>query len=213
MFNLAYIKFVASFIFIIIGVLLLSEFIAPVMENIKMDAWIREDPSEPPVAILKFVFNSKWGFFSNSPIHVKVQIWVAAGENASDVAICFPDAYAYPINQTPSKPPHAGWIPIRKENNFTGEGDIIFTYPGTFDYIIYSEGKPVYYAAEREIIQISPPENLHQIKITVYGVGIALISLGLSVFILPKIRIVKKRKTTKKKLMRKCNHSLLLYKN
>ncbi|MEM3875374.1 MAG: hypothetical protein QXU45_09625 [Candidatus Bathyarchaeia archaeon] len=179
------------------------EFFAPVMENIKQDVWIKENPSEPPVAILLFVFNSKWGFFSNSPIHVKVQMWVTVGENVTEVAICFPDAYAYPINQTPGRPPNAGWIPIRKENNFTGEGDIIFTYPGAFGYIIYSEGKPVYYAADQEIIQISPPENLSQLKITVYSVGIALISLGLSVLILPKIRTAKKRKTNKRKLKHK----------
>jgi hypothetical protein len=52
-----------------IGVLLLSEFFAPIIENVKQDAWIKEDPSEPPVAILMFIFSSKWGFFSNSPIH------------------------------------------------------------------------------------------------------------------------------------------------
>jgi hypothetical protein len=185
----------------IIGVLLLSEFFAPIIENVKQDAWIKEDPSEPPVAILMFIFSSKWGFFSNSPIHVKVQMWVTEGVNLSEVAICFPDAYAYPITQTSGKPPNAAWIPVtkEKENKFMGEGDLVFTSPGTFGYIIYSEGKPVYYAGGQQIIQISPPENLFQIKIAYYGLGIALISLGISILILPKIKAAQNRKAYKRR--------------
>jgi len=31
---------------------------APIVENVKLDAWIKEDPFEPPVAILMFIFSS-----------------------------------------------------------------------------------------------------------------------------------------------------------
>jgi len=146
-----------------------------------------------------FTFSSKWGFFANNPVHVKVQMWFSVGENWSNIAICFPDAYAYPINRTPGLPPQAGWVSVMKttENGFIGEGDIIFTSPGSFGYIIFSEENPVYYAAEQQIIQISPSENLLQIKIGVYATGIALISLGLSVLMLPKI--IEKRITRKEK--------------
>ena len=117
----------------------------------------------------------------------------------SEVAICFQDAYAYPITQIPGKPPNAAWIPVTKENKFIGEGDLIFTSPGTFGYIIYSEGKPVYYAAGQQIIQISPSENMFQIKIAIYSLGITLISLGISIVILPKIKTYHKRKATKRR--------------
>ena len=117
------------------------EIIIPIVEHIKQDAWIRENPSEPPVAVLMFTFTSKGGFFANNPIHVRIQMWLTVGKNYSNIVICFPDAYAYPRNQTPGKPPNAGWIPITKSGNLTGEGDIEFTSSGSFGYIIYSEEK------------------------------------------------------------------------
>jgi|YelNatPaOPRAMG01_1025707.scaffolds.fasta_scaffold147604_2 hypothetical protein len=146
-----------------------------------------------------FVFTSKGGFFSNNPIHVKIQMWLTVGENYSNIAICFPDAYTYPMNQTLGKPPSVGWVQVIKENNFTGEGDIIFTFSGSFGYIIFSQEKPVYYAAEQHIIQISPYESLLQKKFTSYGVGVALISLGVTVLALPKIRTARKRKPQPKR--------------
>ena len=45
MFKSARVKFALCLIFMIIGVLLLSEFFAPIIENVKQDAWIKEDPS------------------------------------------------------------------------------------------------------------------------------------------------------------------------
>jgi hypothetical protein len=186
--------------------------LVPTVEHIKQDAWVKENSFEPPIAVLMFVFTSKGGFFSNNPIHVKIQMWLTVGENYSDIAICFPDAYAYPMNQTLGKPPSAGWVQVIKENNFTGEGDIIFTSSGSFGYIIFSEEKPVYYAAEQHIIQISPHESLLQMKFAIYSVGVTLISIGVSVLALPKIRTAKKGKTQKTRKKRiKLNFLLFLW--
>jgi len=178
------------------------EIIIPIAETIKQDAWISENPSEPPVAVLMFTFTSKGGFFANSPIHVRIQMWLTVGENYSNIVICFPDAYAYPRNQTPGKPPNAGWIPIPRSGNLTGEGDIEFTSSGSFGYIIYSEEKPVYYAAEQQIIHVSLYENLVQIRFAADGIGVTLISIGVAILALPKI-IEKTSKKSKQRTKRK----------
>jgi len=181
-------------VFVIIGILFLFDVVIPSSEHIKQDAWIAEDPSKPPIGVLEFVFASKAGFFAGIPIHVKVRLWFTVGENYSDLAICFPDAYAYPRNQTPGKPPSAGWVPINKKDGFIGEGDIEFTQSGSFGYIVYSKGWPVYYAADGQIIQISPQESFLQMRFAVWGVGATFISIGAG--ILAHI-IQKRRKETK----------------
>jgi len=193
-----YLRIVVSFIIITIGILFVFEISIITVEHIKQDAWAREDPSENPIADLMFTFSSKGGFFANRPIHVRIQIWLTLGENYSSIAICFPDAYSYPRNQTPGKPPEAGWVQISKKDDLLGESDLEFTSPSSFGYIIYSEGQPAYYAAEQQIIQISPYENFEQMKFAAYGVGLTLISIGIALLALPKI--IEKTRRTKIKI-------------
>jgi len=76
----------------------------------------------------------------------------------SDIAMCFPNSYTYPRRQTPWQTSRRGWISISENGDRVGEGDIEFTGSGSFGYIIYSQGKPVYYAANQKTIEVSPFE-------------------------------------------------------
>jgi hypothetical protein len=181
---------------IIVGFLFVTDVFFPTAENIKQDAWIRQNPSEPPIAVLMFTFTSKGGFFTGQPMHVKIQMWLTAGENYTDIAIVFPDAYAYPRNQTPGKPPGAPWFSLTENGDRIGQGDMEFTASDSFGYIIYSEGQPVYYAADQKTIEISPYENFLQVRYGLYGLGLTLISIAISILAIPTIgeKVRKKRR-------------------
>ena len=173
-----------TILLIIFGLLLISGLFISEACHIKQDAWLSEKPDEePPIAVLMFTFTSKGDFTANYPIHVRIQMWVTVGINCSNVAICFPDSYAYPRNQTSGKPPEAGWIPISENGDRIGEGDIEFTSQGSFGYIIYSNNEPVYYAANQEIIHVLPHERRIQLDLSHKSVGIALIGIGISLIV------------------------------
>jgi len=190
---------------IIVGFLFLTDVFIPTAENIKQDAWIRQNHSEPPIAVLMFTFTSKGGFFTGQPIHVKIQMWLTVGENYTDIAIVFPDAYAYPRNQTPGKPPSAPWFSLTENGDRNGQGNMEFTASGSFGYIIYSEGQPVYYAADQKTIEISPYENFLQVEYGLHGLGLTLISIAASILAIPTIReeVRKKRRSKNRKLIQK----------
>jgi len=102
---------------------------------------------------------------------------------------------------TTIKPPHARWITIRKENNFTGKGDIIFTYLDFWLYNLFRRKTYILCYGTRNNTNLSarkpvPNKNRRlQRRNSLYIVG-------LSVLILPKIRTAKKRKTTKRRPMK-----------
>lgn len=197
-----------ALILFIPGLLFILGTFIPTAEHIKQDAWLPENPDEePPIAILMFTFTSKGDFTANYPIHVKIQMWVTVGINCSNVAICFPDSYAYPRKQTPGKPPEAGWIPISENGDRIGESDIEFTSQGSFGYIIYSNNEPVYYAADQEIIHVSPHENRIQLELSHRTAGFTLIGISVSIIGIigiPKFRKpAKETRTTRKKVVTK----------
>jgi len=194
-----YTKVILSVIMFIIGILFMTDIFIPTVEHIKQDAWIRQNSSEPAIAGLMFIFTSKGGFFTGQPIHVKIQMWLTEGENYTDIAIVFPDAYAYPRNQTPGKPPSAPWICLKEDGDRIGEGDIEFTSPGSYGYIIFSEGQPVYYAADQKTIEISPYENFLQVRYSLYGLGLTLISIAVSILAIPAIREKRRKGTNERK--------------
>lgn len=204
---------ICAVILIVPGLLFISGTFIPTAEHIKQDAWLSEKPSEePPIAFLVFTFTSKGDFYANHPIHVSIQMWVTVGINCSNVVICFPDSYAYPRHQTPGKPPDAGEIPISENGDRIGEGDIEFTSEGSFGYIIFSDNKPVYYAADQEIIHVLPHENKIQLELNHKIAGFTLIGIGVSLIVgvigieTAKLRKGKKKsrqKTKRKKRSRK----------
>lgn len=178
------IALICAVVLIAFGFLFILGTFVPTAKHIKQDAWISEKPDEqPPIAVLMFTFTSKGDFAANHPIHVRIQMWVTVGINFSDVAICFPDSYAYPRHQTPGKPPDAGIFPISENGDRIGEGDIEFTSEGSFGYIIYSEDEPVYYAADQEIIHVLPHQNIAQLELSHKTTGITLIGIGVSLIL------------------------------
>jgi len=193
---------ICAVILIALGLLFILGTFIPTAEHIKQDAWLSDKPDEePPIAVLMFTFTSKGDFTANYPIHVRIQMWVTVGINYSNVAICFPDSYAYPRNQTPGKPPEAGWISISENDDRVGEGDIEFTSEGSFGYIIFSDNKPVYYAADQEIIHVLPHENRIQFELNHKIAGFTLIGIGVSLIVgFVSIETAKKRKGKKKSM-------------
>lgn len=176
---------------VICGALFFLGFFIPKGEQIKQDVW---DIGEgDPEGYLVFYFTSSGGFFANYPIHVKIQVWITAGKNYSDIVVVFPDAYVYPRNQTPGNPPAAAEIPISEDGDRIGEGYMEFTSSGSFGYIIFSRGQPVYYAANIQIIQVSPYENRVQLDLANKGVGITLAALGITLIGLPILKHKKKK--------------------
>lgn len=194
-----------SAIFLISGALFFFGAFIPTVKHIKQDLWVTEKTdSEPPNAYLMFTFTSKGGFTSNCPMHVEIQIWLTVGVNYSNLAIVFPDAYEYPMKQIPGKPPEAPWIPISENGDRIGEGDMEFTSPGSYGYIIYSQEQPVYYAAEQEIIKVSPYEVQAQTDLNHKMLGVTLVGIGLTAIMVPKIKEKKsKPKITRKKRQKK----------
>jgi hypothetical protein len=193
-----------SAVFLMSGALFFFGAFIPMAKHIRQDLWVTEKTdSEPPNAYLMFTFTSKGGFTANYPIHVEIQIWLTAGINYSDLAIVFPDAYEYPRKQMLGKPPEAPWIPISENGDRIGESDMEFTSPGSFGYIIYSQEKPVYYAADQQIIQISPYEVRVQTELNYRMLGVALVGVGLSTILVPEIKRKSKPKITGKKRRKK----------
>ena len=77
----------------------MTDILIPTVEHIKQDVWIRQNSSEPPIAVLMFIFTSKGGF-TGQPIHVKIQMWLTEGGITPTLPSFFQTAYAYPRNQT-----------------------------------------------------------------------------------------------------------------
>lgn len=124
------------------------------------DVWV-ENVNEDPLAVLTFTFTSVDAFTTNYPIHVRVHMLITRGREKEllPVSIVFPDAFKYPREiKSPSGTPTAAQVDIKTSPPYEGETDMEFTQPGSFGYIIFSKGKPRYYAATRPAIKVSPHE-------------------------------------------------------
>jgi hypothetical protein len=131
------------------------------VEQVFQDVWV-ERPQDEPHAAYWFTFTSKGAFTANYPVHVLIKLWITKGQEALlPLSFLFPDALVYPRRVTQGHPPEAPNIPVSFSSNegaYIGEGDMEFTAAGQFGYIIFSQGKPVFYAAQKKIITISPVE-------------------------------------------------------
>ncbi len=128
------------------------------LEHFFNDIWI-EKGYKDPLAVITFKFSSEEAFTTNYPINVKVTILITKGlqKELLPLRIIFPDSFKHPQEITsPSGTPTAGIVKIRSSPPYEGEAVIEFTQSGSFGYIIFSKNKPRYYAANRNVITISP---------------------------------------------------------
>lgn len=132
------------------------------IDHVFSDVWVEKGYSDP-LAVITFSFSTEEAFTANHPITVKVTILITKGlqKKLLPIDIHFPDAFKFPRETTgPSGvPPVAGIVKIRSDPPYEGEAVIEFTQSGSFGYIIFSKGKPRYYAAEKKIITISPHDT------------------------------------------------------
>ena len=127
------------------------------IEHFFNDVWVEKGYPDP-LAVITFKFTSEEAFTTNHPINVKVTILITKGfqNELLPLEIIFPDAFKYPQEITsPSGTPTAGIVKIRESPPYEGETIIEFTQPGSYGYIIFSKGRPRYFAAERKIITVS----------------------------------------------------------
>jgi hypothetical protein len=171
--------------FVLAGILYLIGTFTPFALSIKQDAWPSDDPREPPKALLIFNFSSKAAFTANYPIHVKVRMMVSNSVNVTDMVpidVVFPDAYAYPmVIEKPGAPPTAGIVRLASTTeSLDGEADMEFMSAGTFGYIVFSKNLPAYYAADNDMIEVSPYETRLEIQTGERNIGITLVGIGVT---------------------------------
>lgn len=179
---------VLSAILISIGVIFIGGLFTPDVQSIKQDAWPAEKLEDSPIAVVVFSFTSRGAFTANHPIHIKVDMFISEGINITNLLpleIIFPDSFAYPRNITElGFPPNAGSVKISQKNmGGFGEGDVEFTSGGSFGYIIYSKGVPVFYAANIPVIEVAPYEIRLQLETNERNIGMGLMAVGVTLFV------------------------------
>ena len=172
-------------------------------QQIIQDVWV-ENPADPPKAYYQFTFVSVGAFTANYPIEVSIKLWITKGlvDQLTPLAFVFPDALSYPQAPSPTHPAEAPTIHVAfssADGAYVGKGTMEFTAPGQFGYIIFSKGLPVFYAADRKTITVSPVEVREQLNSNQRNTGLTLLGIGITLIVgSPIISIVLRMRTEKK---------------